>query len=175
VIATLAPREGDRYLHPAEVIDRVKAAFAYVETTDDGARAELLEWMSQLAFVAADSRDVAYDNDLARLEQLLDAAVYVHFGDDIGNDAALLSMLLVPGEPLFIEESTQLCEKRVRALLEHCAAALGYDILEEKKVLARDRNPSKLTHAPLFVSDPNVPALASRAAGCELVAREIKT
>jgi hypothetical protein len=170
MMATLKPREGGRFLHPVEVIDRVKAAFAYVETSDEGARAELLEWMSQLAFVAADGRDTAYDNDITRLEQLLDAAIYVHFGDDIGNDAAPLSMLLVPGEPLFIEESTQLCEKRVEALLERCAAALGYAILEEKIALTPDTKPTKTVRDVVYRRRERVlmPAFAPRARGLSL-------
>lgn len=45
---TLTPRAGGRYLDPVEVIKRVKAAFAYVETTEEDARAHVLEWMNQL-------------------------------------------------------------------------------------------------------------------------------
>ncbi|MGQ0523737.1 MAG: hypothetical protein ACT4P8_08780 [Betaproteobacteria bacterium] len=32
--AALAPSNGNRYLLPAEVIRRVKAAFAYIETSE---------------------------------------------------------------------------------------------------------------------------------------------
>jgi hypothetical protein len=44
----------------------------------------------------------------------------------------------------------------VRGLLERCAAALGYDILEEKNALAPDTKPAKLMLAPLFANDPTV-------------------
>lgn len=50
----------------------------------------------QLAVVAADGRASACGEDLDRLKRFQDAALYVHFGDDIGNDATLLSMFLVP-------------------------------------------------------------------------------
>ena len=50
------------------MIGRVKAVFAYVETTKEGARAETSE--SQLALVAAEGRTKRYDNDLTQLDEL---------------------------------------------------------------------------------------------------------
>ena len=71
-MATLMPRAGGRYLNPVEVIRRVQEAFAYVETTEQGARKQVLEWMSQLAFVAADGRAPADDNYLLSVVTISD-------------------------------------------------------------------------------------------------------
>ena len=128
--AALAPRTGERYLYPTEVIGRMKSAFAYVETSEEGAREKMLEWMSQLAFVAADGRTGECDADLDRLEQLQDAALYVHFGDEVGDDATLLSMFVVPTQPLFVDPLTEDCKGKAAPLIERCAAVLGYEVVE---------------------------------------------
>jgi hypothetical protein len=52
--------------------------------------------MSQLTLVIAHARTEVCDADLDQLEQLQDAALYVHFSDEVGNDATLLSMFFVP-------------------------------------------------------------------------------
>lgn len=131
-MATLMPRVGSRYLTPIEVIRRVGAAFAYVETTEEDARKHVLEWMSQLAFVAAEGRAAADDNYLAQLEQLQDAARFVHFGDDLGSDDMLLSMLMIPQQPLIIEAHAQ--DEETWVLIYRCAAALEYEVFEPESV-----------------------------------------
>ena len=120
-MVTLKPRPGGRYLDPKEVIRRVRAArFAYVETSSEGARVQALEWMNQRAF-----------NDyLAQREGLAEAALFVHFGDDLTSEGALLSMLLIPGQPLIIEYSPQAPGDAMRALIARCARVLNYDIVE---------------------------------------------
>ncbi|MGQ0750831.1 MAG: hypothetical protein ACT4PS_09885 [Betaproteobacteria bacterium] len=128
--AALAPRVGERYLYPTEVIGRMKLAFAYVETSEEGAREKIQEWMSQLAFVAADGRTEECDADLDRLDQLQDAALYVHFGDEVGDDATLLSMFVVPTQPIFVDPLTGEDREKAAPLIERCAAALGYEVVE---------------------------------------------
>ena len=121
----LRPRSGGRYWGPDEVIRRVKAACAcsasaYLETSSEGAREQALEWMSQPAF-----------NDyLAQREELAEAALFVHFGDDLASEGALLSMLLIPGQPLLIEYSPQAPGDGVSALIARCAKVFNYDIVE---------------------------------------------
>jgi hypothetical protein len=128
--ATLAPRHGERYLNPLEVIGRMEAAFGYVETSEEGAREKMQQWLSQLAFVAADGRTEECDADLDRVEQLQDAALYVHFGDEVGNDATLLSVFVVPTQPLFVDPLTKDDQGRAAPLIARCAAALGYELTE---------------------------------------------
>ena len=133
-MATLMPRAGGRYLTPIEVIRRVEGAFAYVETTEEDARAQVLEWMNQLAFVTAEGRAAADDKYLAQLEQLQDAARFVHFGDDLGADGVLLSMLMIPQQPLIIEGHAQ--DEETWFLIYRCAAALDYEVYEPESVEA---------------------------------------
>lgn len=127
--SALAPRVGDRYLYPTEVIGRMKSVFAYVEASEEGTRARMQEWMSQLAFVVADGHAVECHADLDRLEQLQDAALYVHFGDDLGSDATLLSMFLVPAQPIFVDPLTEHEQGRAAPLIARCAAALNYEVM----------------------------------------------
>lgn len=125
-MTTLMPRDGGRYLSPGEVITRVQAEFAYVETTEEGAREHVFAWIEQLAFVAADGRAAADDNYLAQLEQLQDAARFVHFGEDLGADGVLLSMLMIPHQPLIIDSHAQ--DDETWHLIYRCAAALDYEV-----------------------------------------------
>lgn len=130
------PRVGGRYLTPVEVIRRVGAAFAYVETTEEDARNQVLECMTQLAFVAAGGRTAADDKYLAQLEQLQDAARFVHFGDDLGGEGLLLSMLMIPHQPLIIEHRSDVQPEETQAFIARCAAALDYKIVEQGNVAA---------------------------------------
>ena len=113
------------------MIRRVRAAgFAYVETSSEGARKQALEWMNQRAFVAAAGRSATDNDHLAQREESAEAALFVHFGDDLVNEGALLSMLLIPGWPLLIERSPQAPREGTRALIARCAKMLNYDIVE---------------------------------------------
>ena len=58
-MTTLIPR--DRYLDPMDVIRRMQDAFAYVETSEEGAHAQVLAWMDQLSFVMEQGRTAAID------------------------------------------------------------------------------------------------------------------
>jgi len=126
MIAALTPRNGGRYLLPAEVIGRLKSAFAYAETSEKDARG--CWWMSELLFIAADGRGEEYDADLARWESLQDGALYFHFGDELGDDATLLSMFVVPAQPIFLDPLT--AHEKAAPLIERCAAVLGYRVVE---------------------------------------------
>ena len=86
--------------------------------------------MNQLAFVAAEGRAAADDNYLAQLEQLRNSARFVHFGDDLGGDGMLLSMLMIPQQPLIIEHPSDVQPEETQARIARRAAALGYQIVE---------------------------------------------
>ena len=124
-MVALRPGPDGRYWDPDEVVRRVKAACAcaacaYVETSSEGARERALAWMNQPAF----------NDDLAQREGLAEAALFVHFGVDLASEDALLSMLLIPGQPLLIEYSPRALGDGMRALIARCAKALNYDIVE---------------------------------------------
>ena len=122
------PRDGGRYLNPKEVITRTQAVFAYVETVEEGARNHVLAWMDQLAFVTEGGRTAAVDEYMGQLERFQDAARFVHFGDDLGSDGVLLSMLMIPHQPLIIEAHAQ--DEETWFLIYRCAGALEYEVFE---------------------------------------------
>jgi hypothetical protein len=126
-MTTLIPRNG-RYLDPMEVITRMQDAFAYVETSEEGARAEVLAWMDQLAFVEQEGRNVAVEEYVAQLEHFQYAARFVHFGDNLGSDGVLLSMLMIPQQPLIVDAHAE--DEETWFLIFRAAAALDYELFE---------------------------------------------
>jgi hypothetical protein len=130
-IATLMPRAGNPYLKTADVVSRIRAKFAYVETSKDGAGSQVLEWMSQLMFVAPGGRAAAADEYLAQLERLQDDALFIHFGNDLSRNGLLLNILFIPGQPLVVDCSAYADQAVAQTLVARCAAALGYDIVEQ--------------------------------------------
>src|SRR5688572_30611119 len=125
-MTTLMPRDGCRYLKPEEVIARMQKAFAYVETTDEGARDHVAAWMEQLAFVTEEGRTAAADHFMEQLERFQDAARFIHFGNDLGANGVLLSMLMIPHQPLTIEAPDR--GAATLALIRRCAATLEYEV-----------------------------------------------
>jgi len=127
-MTTLMPRNGGRYLNPMDVIVRMQAEFAYVETVEEGARNHVAAWLDQLAFVGADGRTAAVEDYRDQLERFQDAARFIHFGDDLGNDGVLLSMLMIPHQPLLIEAHDE--REATLALIYRAARALDYEVFE---------------------------------------------
>jgi hypothetical protein len=125
-MTTLMPRIGGRYLNPKDVITRMQAEFAYVETVEEGARDHVHVWMDQLAFVAEKGRTAEVAEYMVQLERYQDAARFIHFTDDLGSDGVLLSMLMIPHQPLIIEAHDQ--REATLALIYRCAAALDYEV-----------------------------------------------
>jgi len=70
----------------------------------------------------------------SELEQFQDAARFIHFGDDLGSDGVLLSMLMIPHKPLIIEAHGK--DQETLALICRCAAALDYAVFEPESVEA---------------------------------------
>lgn len=129
-MTTLMPRASGQYLKPVEVIARMQKAFAYVETTEEGARERVAAWLGQLAFVTEDGRCADTDRLFDQLEQSQDAACFIHFGNDLGADGMCLSMLMVPHQPLTIEAHGN--DDRTQALIRRAAAVLEYELFEPK-------------------------------------------
>ncbi|MBI3915448.1 MAG: hypothetical protein HY322_00375 [Betaproteobacteria bacterium] len=137
----LVPRKGGRYLSLMEVITRVRAAFAYVEASGEGARDYVLACVDRLAFPADDGRtavdgQAAEDGRVAaagsyavQLERFQNAARLVHFGDDLGADGVLISLLMIPRQPLIIEAHGE--DEETRVLIYRCAAALDYEVVSD--------------------------------------------
>jgi hypothetical protein len=99
--------------------------------------------MSRLAFVESGGRAAIFDEELARLDAAQDGALYLCFGDE-PDDAALVSMLLVPGQPLYIEPPEHAPRERTEALVARCAQALGYVVARvERRWTTQDRREAR--------------------------------
>jgi hypothetical protein len=127
----LTARSGGRYLSPVDVVRRLESEFAYVETSEEDARRHVRELIQQLLTIRRAGQVPVDEQYLARLDRIEDRAICVHFGDDLGSDTALLSTPVLPEEPLFFEYSSHAHREATVSLVARCAAALGYDIVEE--------------------------------------------
>ena len=133
-MAILMPSPSGQYLKPVDVIARMQKAFAYVETTEEGARERVAAWLEQLAFVTEGGRSADADTYIDQLEQLRDAACFVHFGNDLGADGMCLSMLMIPHQPLTIEGHG--ADEKTWTLIYSAAHALGYEVFAPESVEA---------------------------------------
>lgn len=136
-MATLIPRSGRRYLDPNEVIARMHATFSYVEITEEGARDHVAAWMQQLAYVTGEGRRADADRLIDQLEQSRDAACFIHFGNNLGADGMCLTMLMIPHQPLIVEDHGT--DVQTAALIKNAAAALEYEVFEPESVKAEAR------------------------------------
>jgi hypothetical protein len=112
----------------------MQAAFAYVETSEEGARAQVLAWMDQLAFVVEEGRTPAVEEYMAQLERFQDAARFVHFSHNVGSDGVLISMLMIPHQSLIVEVHAE--DEDTWFLIYRAAAALDYEVFEPQTVAA---------------------------------------
>lgn len=126
----LCARDGEGYLSPRIVVERLEAEFPYVEVdAEDGRRhvrgiIRQLERMGEMGLVPLDE---AY---VQRLKQAAGASVYVYFGDDPGSEIACLSTAVIPGEALYFVYSSRKHAETAWPLLQRCAAVLGYEIVQ---------------------------------------------
>lgn len=127
----LTTRNGGRYLSPLEVVRRLKSEFAYVETNPEEGSRHVLEVLQQLLAIKRAGEIPVDEECLSRLERVQQSAICVYFGDDLSSEAALLRTPVVPEEPLFFEYSSSAHQEAAKPLVARCAAALGYEILEE--------------------------------------------
>jgi len=129
----LVANSADAYLGPWAAVNRLKPVFRYVEADGEEGCRYVLEAIQRLK--AARSLRQG-DRDMVQwLDQVKNRALFVCFGDDAGSDLALLSTHVVPGLPLEFEYASVTHERAVQPLLERCAAALGYEILKDRRIL----------------------------------------
>jgi hypothetical protein len=148
---TLIPRNG-QYLSPMEVITRMQTAFPYVETSEEGVRAQVLAWMGQLAFVVEEGRSAVIDEYMAQLERFQYAARFIHFCHDLGSDGVLLSMLMIPHQPLIIDAHGE--DEETWYLIFRCAGVLGYEVFEpETETVELGMDPRSRAEYPTAVKD----------------------
>jgi hypothetical protein len=130
---SLIATSADGYLSPWGVVNRLKSVFSYVEVDGEEGRRHVLETIARLR---GDRSRREVDHQLAgRLTGVKNRALYVCFGDDVGADSVTLGTYIIPGMPLALEyASAKHDENAAQELLTRCAAALGYEILKDRRI-----------------------------------------
>jgi hypothetical protein len=129
---SLIANNAEAYLTPLAVINRLKSEFSYVEADGEEGRRHVLEIIERLK--ADGSRRHVDHQVVERLAGVKNRALFVCFGDDAGSDLATLGTYVIPGMPLAFEYASVTHENAVRHLLTRCAAALGYEILKDRRI-----------------------------------------
>ena len=129
---SLVAKSADAYLTPWAVVNRLKSKFSYVEADGEEGRRHVLEIIERLK--ADRSRRHVDHQVVERLARVQNRALFVYFGDDAGSDLATLGTYVVPGMPLAFEYASVTHEHAVQHLLTRCAAALGYEILKDRRI-----------------------------------------
>jgi hypothetical protein len=128
----LLANNADAYLTPWAVVNRLKSEFSYVEADGEEGRRHVLETIERLK--ADRSRRHGDHQAVEQLARIKNRAIFVCFGDDASSDLALLSTYVIPGMPLAFEYASVTHEHAVQHLLTRCAAALGYEILKDRRI-----------------------------------------
>lgn len=121
---------GQLYLSPQVVLRRLESEFSYVETDEEDGRRHVRKIIRQLWQIKQTGKIPIDDDYLDRLGKVQRGAVCVFFGDNPGSEIALLSTVIIPGEPLIFDYLSRAHRQATEPLLVRCASALGYNISE---------------------------------------------
>jgi hypothetical protein len=128
----LIANNADAYLTPWAVVNRLKSEFSYVEADGEEGRRHVLETIERFK---ADMSWRHIDHQIVeRLARVKNRALFVCFGEDAGSDLATLGTYVIPGMPLAFEYASNTHEHAVQHLLTRCAAALGCEILKDRRI-----------------------------------------
>ena len=116
------------YLEPREIVNRISAAFAYVEVSEEAGHKHVNDVIVQLQAMMRDGTIPQDGHYIARMKCMKDHAVFVCFGDNPGVEDECLSTTVIPDEPLYFHYSSPAHELAAQSILKRCAIALGYDI-----------------------------------------------
>lgn len=116
------------YLEPREVVNRINAAFAYVEVSEEAGHKHVDDVIIQLQAMMQDGTIPHNGHYIAHMKRMKDHAVFVYFGDNPGAEDECLSTTVIPDEPLYFHYSSPAHELSAQPILKRCAVALGYDI-----------------------------------------------
>ena len=130
----LLPEDEETYLEPAEVIERLRREFSYVNVDKEKGRECVLEGISRLEDLTSEGEGPAgIDLQLEYLREGVDDSYYVRVADDPTSKYAFLATSLVPNQPLVFGYGVEHWRERQdasRGLLEKMAEVLGYWIYE---------------------------------------------
>jgi hypothetical protein len=129
---SLVANNAEAYLSPWAVVNRLKSEFSYVEADGEEGRRHVLDTIERLK---ADRSRRHIDHQVEeRLARVKNRALFVCFGDDVSSDFATLGTYVIPGMPLAFEYASITHEAAVQHLLIRCSAALGYEILKDRRI-----------------------------------------
>lgn len=114
----LGPYDGESWLTPNEVVERLRAVFTWV---DSDAR-EGIEYASRVLTNLKEMR--APQPVIGHLEQRYEDSIAVALSDGAGSEHRL-GFVVMPEESIKIYTEPQLLP-----LVKRCMAALGYDVME---------------------------------------------
>jgi hypothetical protein len=120
----LFPPEGSDAHPVADVIRRLGDEFAFVDADPDEGENHVASMIA--ATLRFSDALPGKQQRLAWLQSVRDAAVYVSFGDDLGNVA---SCCVMPKSELFFGNPDEV-DGPARPLVERAASALGYTLFE---------------------------------------------
>jgi hypothetical protein len=120
----LFPFEGNDYLSPVEIIERLKLEFEYVEVDEEAGQGYIGDMIARILRMP-DSLPGKQER-LDELQEARQQAVFVAFGDDPGIAA---SSCLKPESEIFFGSPDEV-DGPARALVERAAEALSYEVFE---------------------------------------------
>jgi hypothetical protein len=118
---------------PRVLLKLLQTEFPYVEADEAAGREHVLRLLRYLRTNHGGRRHVSYEQHIEHLETVKDRALFVYFGDDPASEAACLSTVLIPGEPLVFDFESAEHELQARHLLRRCARVIGCDIALERR------------------------------------------
>lgn len=118
---------------PRVLLKHLQSEFPYVEADEAAGRQYVLRLLRHLRTEDGGRRHTSYEQHIQRLENVKDRALFVYFGDDPASEAACLSTVLIPGEPLVFDFESVEHELQARQLLRRCARVIGCDVALERR------------------------------------------
>jgi hypothetical protein len=132
----LKPHEGMSYLAPAEVADRLRECFAYVDVDGEAGAEHVGDMIVQFLrmkqgyqrWKQPPPEAAEIDQVIARLEAVRNESVQVAITEDPADDDTSLSFAVVPGEDIIIGYANARHERIATPLVMRAAEALNYQV-----------------------------------------------
>jgi hypothetical protein len=130
----LVPHPGSEYHMPADVVDRLREEFPFVEVDREAGSDHVGDMITHfLRMKAGYERWKTPPPEAKELEQMIERlsrrrneAVLVTVADDLSSEFGYVTFVVVPGEPLFFDCSCQQHEEAATSLVERIARNLNY-------------------------------------------------
>lgn len=115
----LGPSDGESWLVPNEVVERLRATFVWVHS-------DAQEGITYASRVLTRMKDICAPQPIIdHLEQRYEDSIAIAISDDGANSDTRLSFVVMPEESIKIYTEPELLP-----LVRRCMVALGYDMME---------------------------------------------